>query len=85
MLLILFCQPSTLETLKNATFSFRFKSKQYNKGEILLEFDASTKFDEVNQLVPEIKVPAKRRSTAKTKKKKSTQGKKSSSKKKTQR
>jgi hypothetical protein len=63
----------------------KIKSKQYNKREIFLEIDASTKFDKVNQLVSEIKVPAKRRSTAKTKKKKSTQGKKSSSKKKTQR
>ncbi len=64
----------------------KIKTKKYHeKSELFSEINALRHLDEVNQSVPEFKVPAMRKAKAKTKKKKSVQTKKISSKKKTQR
>ena len=64
----------------------KIKTKKYHeKSELFSEINPLRHLDEVNQNVPEFKVPAKRKANAKTKKKKSNQAKKIVSKKKTQR
>ncbi len=64
----------------------KIKRKKYHeKSELFSEINVLRHLDEVNQSVPEFKVPAKRKAKAKTKKKKSVQAKKIALKKKTQR